>query len=181
MTHRLAAVAIEHNRLAAVATDQTTGKEADAWQIAIVLITVQQQQILHWLCQEPSVPEPIRRRAQIIVLAFDRRPNAEIARLVGVHRNHVGLWRKRWNAAFKNLYRLNALNPAMSCENRFSSSLATCHAVDAPLLDALDYRTLMRQSDQALTHSASMHRDFLSRQAGKLTSTACQFTYIELG
>lgn len=77
-----------------------------------VPITVQQQQLLKLLCEEPTLPEPIRKRAQVILLAFDRKPNAEIARLVGLHRNHVGLWRKRWNAAFDKLIEVECSQPS---------------------------------------------------------------------
>ncbi len=68
-----------------------------------VTITVLHHQILRELSQTASVPGPVRQRAQVILLAFERKQNSDIAEQVGMHRNQVGQWRKRWIEAFDHL------------------------------------------------------------------------------
>ncbi len=70
---------------------------------AKVVITERQQLILKELAAARSVEVRLAERAQIILLAFNGLENREIVEIVGVTRNQVGIWRRRWQAAFTKL------------------------------------------------------------------------------
>ena len=48
------------------------------------------------LARLPSVPAGVAKRARIVLLAADGKPNAEVARLMGVSRPTVLAWRGRY-------------------------------------------------------------------------------------
>lgn len=66
-------------------------------------ITEKQEQVLQELKASPWMPPEVQQRASIILLAFERKRNQEISTLIGLHRNQVGLWRKRWRDSFEKL------------------------------------------------------------------------------
>lgn len=70
---------------------------------AKVVITERQQIILQKLSRATTVAFRLRQRAQIILLAFDGEFNQDIASMVGLGRNQIGLWRRRWQEAFERL------------------------------------------------------------------------------
>lgn len=45
---------------------------------------------------EAGGPRRVAQRAQIVLLAAEGVPNRQIARLVGLNQNQVGMWRKRY-------------------------------------------------------------------------------------
>jgi DNA-binding CsgD family transcriptional regulator len=47
------------------------------------------------LARLPSVPSGLAKRARIVLLAADGKPNAEVARIMGVTRPTVLAWRTR--------------------------------------------------------------------------------------
>ena len=63
---------------------------------AKVTITERQQDILRTIQNAPTVSSQLRQRAAIILLAFDRQDNPQIAAQVGLSRRQVSLWRRRW-------------------------------------------------------------------------------------
>lgn len=63
---------------------------------AKVTVSEKQWAILDELSRSRSFPEGVKRRATIIVLAFQGLLNEEIAPQVGLNRQQVGVWRQRW-------------------------------------------------------------------------------------
>lgn len=72
-------------------------------QAAKVVITEKQQVILREFASSRGVAAATSQRAKIILLAFEKTFNEEIAEQVGLNRNQVGIWRKRWQAAWPEL------------------------------------------------------------------------------
>jgi putative transposase len=70
---------------------------------ARLVITERQQEILREMTVSRSCPKGLADRAEIILLAFDRKQNAAIAEQVGCERHTVGIWRRRWKAGFEKL------------------------------------------------------------------------------
>jgi transposase len=70
---------------------------------AKVVITERQQFVLLKLSRATTVAFRLRQRAQVILLAFAGQLNQDIASMVGLGRNQIGLWRRRWQAAFERL------------------------------------------------------------------------------
>ena len=79
---------------------------------AKVVITERQQDILQQMVHSRSCPQGLVRRAQIILLAFDRWHNGPIADHLGCERHGVGIWRRRWADAFSTLVRIECLEDA---------------------------------------------------------------------
>src|SRR5438552_14090577 len=72
-------------------------------QAAKVTITERQQDILQTIAKAPTASSQLRQRATIILLAFQKRPNPEIAAQVGLSRRRVSTWRRRWADAWDRL------------------------------------------------------------------------------
>lgn len=73
---------------------------------AKVTITERQQDILRTLGNAPTTAAQLRQRAAIVLLAFQKRGNLEIAAEVGLSRRQVSLWRRRWADAWDRLIRI---------------------------------------------------------------------------
>ena len=78
---------------------------------AKVTITERQQSILMEFSKSRSEPLMLVQRAKIILLAFDRQSNEEIAVEVGLNRQQVGTWRRRWADAWEGLTVLECGDP----------------------------------------------------------------------
>lgn len=78
---------------------------------AKVTITERQQVVLEELSRSRSEAAVISQRATIILRAFQRRSNAEVSLEVGLERKQVGLWRRRWQAAWESLTLLECTEP----------------------------------------------------------------------
>ena len=63
---------------------------------ARILLSEKQQEILQMIVKSPTASLRLIQRARIILLAFGRVRNDEIATQVGLSRKQVGLWRRRW-------------------------------------------------------------------------------------
>jgi len=87
---------------------------------AKVTITERQQECLRLLSQSPFCPDGLSQRAQMILLAFDKWGNAEIADHLGCERHSVGVWRRRWAHAFERLIRVEC----MESDGMFHSAVA---------------------------------------------------------
>ena len=81
-------------------------------QAAKTIITERQQEILRTFSRSVTAPARLRRRATIIILAFDGLLNEDIAQRVGLTRRQVGRWRRRWAHAWNRLIDIEC------CESR---------------------------------------------------------------
>jgi transposase len=73
---------------------------------AKVVISERQQKVLRKLSTATTKAKRLVQRATIILLAFSGLANQDIAQQVGLGRNQVGIWRRRWQQAFDNLIRI---------------------------------------------------------------------------
>jgi transposase len=67
---------------------------------ARILLSEKQQEILQKITQSPTVSQRFIQRSRMILLAFERHRNEEIATFVELNRKQVGLWRRRWKESF---------------------------------------------------------------------------------
>ena len=79
---------------------------------AKVRITERQQVVLREFSRSRTESAALAQRARIILAAFEGRLNEDIAAEVGLNRKQVGAWRRRWQAAWEALTRLECLEPA---------------------------------------------------------------------
>ena len=63
---------------------------------AKVILTEKQHDILNKIARSKTASVRLVQRCQIILLAFGGALNTRIVSVVGLHRVHVGLWRRRW-------------------------------------------------------------------------------------
>ena len=70
---------------------------------AKVVITEQQDGILRGIVASRTAPVRLIERAQIVLLAFEKKLNEEISEVVPLNPQQVGLWRRRWKAQFERL------------------------------------------------------------------------------
>ena len=61
-------------------------------------ITSEERRELERRAQGEHVTRRVAQRARIVLLAADGVPNRQIAMLVGLNQNQVGMWRKRYAA-----------------------------------------------------------------------------------
>jgi transposase len=73
---------------------------------AKVTITERQQDILRTIRDAPTASSQLRQRAAIVLAAFEKRSNPEIAAAVGLSRRQVSTWRRRWADAWDRLIRI---------------------------------------------------------------------------
>ena len=71
---------------------------------AKILITEKQQKLLEEFSKSRTSGKCLAQRATIILLGFAGMLNEDIALHVGLNRLQVGLWRRRWRAAWEALY-----------------------------------------------------------------------------
>jgi len=67
------------------------------------MLTQRQQEVLQTLTRSSTCAQAVAQRAQMILLAFAGWDNEAIAARLGCERHAVGLWRRRWAAAFQRL------------------------------------------------------------------------------
>jgi transposase len=70
---------------------------------AKIIITERQQKVLVEFSKSRTVGKGIAQRATIVLLGFAGLFNEDIAPQVGLNRNQVGIWRRRWQDAWKAL------------------------------------------------------------------------------
>ena len=70
---------------------------------AKVIITERQQDVLQTMTRSGTCAQALAQRAHMILLAFEGRDNEAIADGLGCERHAVGIWRRRWAAAFQRL------------------------------------------------------------------------------
>jgi hypothetical protein len=67
---------------------------------ARIVLTEKQQGILIRITPSTTVSQRLLQRARIVMLAFERRQNEDIADVVQLNRKQVGLWRRRGKESF---------------------------------------------------------------------------------
>lgn len=70
---------------------------------ARITLTETMYGILKQFANSRITPVSIAIRIQIVLLAFQRRTNAEISSTVGLSAQQVGIWRRRWQASYEAL------------------------------------------------------------------------------
>ena len=80
-------------------------------QAAKVVITERQQVVLQEISRSRSESRMIAQRAEVILRAFAGEWNEAIGRAVGLDRKQVGVWRRRWQAAWEALTLLECTEP----------------------------------------------------------------------
>jgi transposase len=90
---------------------------------AKIVISERQQAILQSLSKASTVAQCLVQRATIILLAFAGLDNRDIASQVGLERHQIGLWRRRWQAAFPLLIRIECLETAAALRHAIEKLL----------------------------------------------------------
>ena len=80
-------------------------------QAAKVVITERQQPILWELSKSRTESQSVAQRATIVLRAFEKQRNAAIAAEIGLGAGQVGVWRRRWQAAWAELTALECREP----------------------------------------------------------------------
>ena len=91
------------------------GKAAKVW------ITERQQPILIELSKSRTESQLVVQRATIVLRAFAGRLNEQIAAEIGLGPGQVGVWRRRWQAAWEELTALECREPRRLREARSGS------------------------------------------------------------
>jgi transposase len=90
---------------------------------AKVVISERQQAILQGLSRASTVAKCLAQRATLLLLAFAGLENRDIAAQVNLERHQVGLWRRRWQAAFPKLIRIECLETAAALRHAIEKIL----------------------------------------------------------
>ena len=90
---------------------------------AKVIITERQQDILRSIADAPTASSQLRRRATIILRAFEKHSNREIAAEVGLSRPQVSLWRRRWADAWERLVRIECTETQAAARRAIEQAL----------------------------------------------------------
>ena len=64
-----------------------------------VVVTAQQRRVLEPLARARSAPQHLVERCRIVLMSAEGRENADQARALGVDRQRVRRWRRRWAGA----------------------------------------------------------------------------------
>jgi hypothetical protein len=93
---------------------------------ARILLSEKQLDILQKITRSSTASQRLVQRSRVILLAFERRRNEEIADEVKLHRRQVGLWRRRWQESFDALV-------SIECREAHAK---LCRAIEDVLSDA---------------------------------------------
>lgn len=94
---------------------------------AKIMLTEKMLHVLQDITASRTIASPIIQRARVLLLGFKNYRNQGIATLVGLSRETVGLWRRRWSESFAAL--LNIQMTASSAE--YKRAIISCLS-DAP-------------------------------------------------
>lgn len=99
---------------------------------AKITITERQQEILQTISRATTVAVRLQQRARIVLLAFERQFNEDIADLVGLERHQVALWRGRWQEAFDSLVVIECTQSAATLRREIEAVLSDAPRPGAP-------------------------------------------------
>jgi len=91
---------------------------------AKVVISERQQAVLQSFSRASILAKSLTQRATIILLAFAGLDNQAIASQIGLKRHQIGLWRRRWQAAFPRLIRIECLESATALRQAIAKVLS---------------------------------------------------------
>jgi hypothetical protein len=94
---------------------------------AKIIVTEKQHNILQQIVRSTTVPQRLIERAQLILLAFERRVNRAISAAIGLGPKQVGLWRRRWQQSFDALVAIECREPQAALRRAMEEVLS-----DAP-------------------------------------------------
>ena len=94
---------------------------------AKVFITERQMEILESLTKSPTTSVCISQRANIILLAYQKKLNIEIAEIVKLNPQQVGYWRKRWKAAQDHVINIECTETITKLRREMESTLSDKH------------------------------------------------------
>lgn len=89
-------------------------------------------QILTDLSRANTVSRQIVLRARIVLLAFDKLNNLQIAKYLGVGRHCVGKWRRRWQSSFDALLAIEFNGPRAALRRAVEDTLSDAHRSGRP-------------------------------------------------
>jgi transposase len=78
------------------------------------------------------VAKHVQQRVQIILLAFARWNNTQIARRLGLERHAVGRWRRRWSESVDALLAIEMYEPRAALERAVVAALSDAHRSGCP-------------------------------------------------
>jgi hypothetical protein len=99
---------------------------------AKVVITERQQSVLQEIAAARTSEVRMSQRARIILLAFEGLKNEEVSAQVSMNPDQVGVWRKRWKAAFTQLVSVECTEPRDGLRKAILAVLADEHRSGRP-------------------------------------------------
>jgi hypothetical protein len=67
---------------------------------AKIVLTEKQERVLQQIHRSRTAPQRLVQRVGVILLAFAGSLNVDVAKIVGLARKQVGIWRRRWQRSF---------------------------------------------------------------------------------
>lgn len=110
---------------------------------ARVVITERQQAVLQQLSRSTTVEFRLRQRAQLILLAFEKRLNRDIAETVQLGTNQVGAWRKRWQQEFERLTLIEGLEEPVELRRAIEDVLSDEQRSGRPTIFTAEQLTMI--------------------------------------
>jgi len=94
---------------------------------AKIMLTEKQESVLRRIRRSTTASQRLVQRAHIILLAFAGSLNVDIAKIVGLARKQVGVWRRRWQQSFDALVAIECRETAATFRRAIENVLG-----DAP-------------------------------------------------
>ena len=91
---------------------------------AKILVTERQMELLVEIVASRTASVRLVQRAQIVLLAFQKRKNEEVGELVGLNPQQVSTWRKRWKADWERLISVECTESRSVLKKEIESLLA---------------------------------------------------------
>lgn len=110
---------------------------------AKVVITERQQSVLQEIASARTSEVRMSERARIVLLAFEGYKNEEIGLQVGMNPDQVGVWRRRWKAAFAKLVSVECNEPRDGLRKAILLVLADEHRTGRPARITAEQKALL--------------------------------------
>jgi transposase len=99
---------------------------------AKVIVTEEQHEILQQIANARTASQQLIQRANVILLAFPGMLNAKIAEQVGLNRQQVGLWRRRWADSWQALIAIECSENRATLKRSIEQTLSDAPRSGAP-------------------------------------------------